>query len=73
MLFNVGNVLNCISKGVMTFINGHYERTTMYSCTLMQNNTLMCTQTVDASCDHTMGLGVMCRTHQEIGESENNL
>ncbi len=38
----------------------------MYSCTLTTSSTLSCTPTVNINCDHSMDLGVVCKTHQDV-------
>ncbi len=38
----------------------------MYSCTLTTSSTLSCTPTVNVNCDHSMDLGIVCKTHQDV-------
>ncbi len=38
----------------------------MYSCTLTTSSTLSCTPTVNINCDHSMDLGVVCKTYQDV-------
>ena len=35
-------------------------------CTVQINGTLQCNESTDASCDHSMDLGVVCRTCDEL-------
>ena len=42
------------------------EGTPVHSCTLTTSSTLSCTPTVNVNCDHSMDLGVMCKTYQDV-------
>ncbi len=42
------------------------EGTPVYSCTLTTSSTLSCTPTVNINCDHSMDLGVVCKTYQDV-------
>ncbi len=38
----------------------------MYSCTLTTSSTLSCTLTDNVNCGHSMDLGVVCKTYQDV-------
>ena len=38
------------------------------NCTVQSKSDLNCSQITDASCDHFMDLGVVCRTYEELLE-----
>ncbi|XP_064397298.1 scavenger receptor cysteine-rich domain superfamily protein-like isoform X2 [Halichondria panicea] len=55
------------SNGVEVLRNGTTtEGTPVYSCTLTTSSSLSCTPTVNVNCDHSMDLGVVCKTHQDV-------
>ena len=35
-------------------------------CTVLNGSSLNCTELADASCDHSMDLGVVCRTYKQL-------
>ena len=38
----------------------------VYSCTLTTSSTLSCTPTINIICGHSMDLGVVCKTYQDV-------
>ena len=36
------------------------------TCTVLNGSSLKCTELADASCDHFMDLGVVCRTYEQL-------
>ena len=61
------NLILCIVIGAEVLRNGTTtEGTPVYSCTLTTSSTLSCTPTVNINCDHSMDLGVVCKTHQNV-------
>ena len=51
-----------------TSVSGTFDPgfTPISNCTVQDEPTLNCSQITDGSCDHSMDLGVVCRTYEQL-------
>ena len=56
--------VHCIDARVVTSFGPGILPITI--CTVLNGSSLNCTELADASCDHSMDLGVVCRTYKQL-------